>query len=422
MIEMTGNLASSWHSPDTNSLPEPHVKPGRRLLLVAPTEYDASVAKGVDSMLRDFDEGGFFETVIMAFPFTRKNRVVRPAPGLIIHEFGISGPTVWRQLLGPAHILRVIAAIARLARREHVAAVRATDPCLSGTVALAAGRLARKPVCVSIHADFDKRHELDTKSGAPRIFGSRRLAIALERLVLSRADMVLPIRTSLVDYALRRGALPARIHVIPHGADLSPFITTPSADALRALELPESKHIVSFVGRLSRENYIDDVLTAARLLGNRRQDIVFIVAGGGPEEVRIKQTVAAEPLLARTVRLTGLLPRAAVAALRQASSAALCPMGGFSLIEACAAGAPVIAYDTEWHRELVIDGKTGYLVPEGDAIGLAGAVERLLDDREAARKMGSEARSLALSRHDLARAMEIKRRCYGLLIEGQARL
>lgn len=394
---------------------------GRRLLLVAPTEYDASVAKGVERLLHDFDEKGFFGKVEMVFPFTRHNRVLELAPRLAIHEFGVPGPSVLRQVLGPLHVLRVILATARLARRPEIAVVRATDPCLSGLVALAAARLAGKPVCVSIHADFDKRHDLDAQSGAPRVLGSRALAIRIEQLVLRRADMVLPIRPSLVPYAERRGARPERVHVIPHGSDLSDFTSAADLSRLAGLDLPAGAKLVSFVGRLSRENYVDDVLEAARRLAGRYDDVVVAIAGGGGEEARLKTVVAQDPVLARVVRFLGFLPRPVVAELRKASAVALCPMGGFSLIEACAAGAPVIAYDAEWHRELVVDGETGYLVPEGDAAGLADAVGRLLDDPEAARRMGQAARALAVARHDLDVAVETKRRVYRELIEGRAR-
>ena len=391
----------------------------RRLLLVAPTDYDSSVAKGVSALLFDFDEQGYFAKVVMAFPFTHGNRVVDLAPNLVIHEYGMGGSSLFRQVMGPLHILRVVRAVARLARDEDVAIVRATDPCLSGFVALLAARLARKPLCVSIHADFDKRHELDAAGGAPRVFGSRRLAIAIERLVLARADLVLPIRESLVDYARRRGARPDRIRVIPHGADLSAFAAPADPRALAALDLPRGRRLVSFAGRLSRENYLDDVLAAARSLGRSHGDVLVAIAGSGSESQRLADAVAADEGLRRSVRLLGSLPREAVAALRQASQVALCPMGGFSLIEACAAGVPAVAYDVEWHSELVIDGETGYLVPERDAEGLARAVARLLDHPEAGSKMGQAARKLALGRHDLAASVETKRRCYQELIDAR---
>ncbi|MFM9941146.1 MAG: glycosyltransferase [Hyphomicrobiaceae bacterium] len=309
------------------------------MLLVAATDYDSSVAKGVDRLLHDFDDKGFFDKVVMIFPFTRHNRVVALGRGLVIHEFGIPGPSLLRRTLGPFHVLRVIVATARLANRETVAAVRATDPCLSGFVSLLAARLAGKPFCVSIHADFDRRHERDSVSGAPRVFGSRRLAIALERIVLSRADMVLPIRESLIGYATSPGAPRTRISVLPHGADLSAFTTPAAPEALAGLGLPDGRPIVSFVGRLSRENYVDDVLEAARHLAASSHDTVLIMAGGDSWSARLRETVSEDADLSRVVRFLGSQPRPVVAALKQASAVALCPMGGFRLIEACAGGA-----------------------------------------------------------------------------------
>jgi glycosyltransferase involved in cell wall biosynthesis len=394
---------------------------GGPLLLVAATDYDSSRAKGVEALLHDFDERGFFDKVVMAFPFTRHSRVVPLGSGLSIHEYSGWGPPLLRQLLSPLHIVRVGMSVARLARRERAALVRATDPCFAGLVGLIAARLARKPFCVSLHADFDKRDEIDPARGATRIFGSRRLAVAIECFVMSRADLVMPIRESLVAYCLRRGADPARIRVIPHGADLSPFVEPQPDQALTALDLPAGRPIISFVGRISRENYIDDVLAAARIIAQRTDDPLVVIAGGGVEDERVRSTVAADPVLANAIRVVGFQPRPVIAALRQASAVALCPMGGFSLIEACAAGAPVVAYDVEWHRELVIADETGYLVAERSATGLADAVSRLLDNREVARDMGLRGRALAVSRHSLDRAIEIKRQAYRAVIAGAAR-
>ncbi len=397
----------------------------RVLVLVAPTEYDASVAKGNSELLHDFDERGFFSRVVMVFPFTRHNRVLELAPNLHIHEFAVSGPggplasPLLRQALGPLHIWRMIGAVARLIRNENAAVVRATDPCLAGLIAHAAARRTGRKVAVSIHADFDKRHELDKATGAPRILGSRGLANAVERYVLRRADLVMPIRDTLVPYAERRGATADRIHVIPHGADLTAFTTPSAIDVRAALGLSPGKQIVSFVGRLVKENYIDDVITLGRELAERRDTVELVVAGGGLEEERIRQEVAGDARLSTVVRLVGPQPRTVVAALRQASAVAVSPMGGFSIIEACAAGVPVVAYDVEWHGELVIEGETGYLVPERDVARMADAVRRLLDDPAAARRMGAKARERALARHDLEVAAEHKRKGYRLLVQQQ---
>jgi glycosyltransferase involved in cell wall biosynthesis len=93
-------------------------------------------------------------------------------------------------------------------------------------------------------------------------------------------------------------------------------------------------------------------------------------------------------------------------------------MGGFSLIEACAAASPVIAYDVEWHSELIRDGETGFLVAEHDVDRLTFVVSRLLDDPDLGVTLGMRAQELAVSRHGLAPTTAAKRNCYLEVLAG----
>ena len=91
-------------------------------------------------------------------------------------------------------------------------------------------------------------------------------------------------------------------------------------------------------------------------------------------------------------------------------------MAGFSLIEACAAASTPIAYDVDWHHELVKDGVSGYLVAEGDVKGVVTAIEHVLDDGAASKQMGLQAQATAFASHDLAVTTQLKRACYQSLI------
>jgi len=62
------------------------------------------------------------------------------------------------------------------------------------------------------------------------------------------------------------------------------------------------------------------------------------------------------------------------------------------ILEAMAAGRPVVATDVRGNRDLVVDGETGYLVRVGDVAGTAAAVLRLLRNREGALRMGAAGR------------------------------
>jgi glycosyltransferase involved in cell wall biosynthesis len=393
-----------------------------RLLLISPTDYQSAVKKGVAPLLADFDEGGFFDRVRIAFPLARTSCAVAVSDRVLVEDIGtdwlpFGGRFRWiRRVAAPVHFLRVFRTLIGHVRRDRIDVIRATDPCFSGTFAWVTATLTGRPFCVSIHADFDKRYELGGASTGTTILGSRALARAVERFVLRRAAMVMPIRDSLREYAITSGAQPDRIAVIPHGTDLSTFVQPSAIDVAALFELPAGRQIVSFVGRLAQENYLDDILEAARQLSAERSDFALLILGGGPEEERLHATVRADPALRDIVYFAGFRSRDVVAAVRQASAASLCLMGGFSLIEACAAASPVIAYDVEWHGELVRNGETGFLVDEHDVRQLASTIGRLLNDRSHGAVLGKAARALALQRHDLELTRETKRRCYLALV------
>ena len=310
---------------------------------------------------------------------------------------------------------------ARAIRRHDVRAIRAWDATYSGFAGWVLARTARLPLAVSIHADYDKRFELAGAAGATRVFGSREWAKRMERFVLRHADLVMPIRSTLMDKVLDAGVARSRVHLIPHGLDLTPFEAPPDESLREKLGVAADRKIISFAGRLSDENYVDDILHMARTLAAQRDDFTVVLAGEGPTETRVRETIAGDKALVRCAVAVGRLSHEEVIALRGLSALSLCLMGGFSLIEACAAGRPVIAYDVEWHGELVRDGETGFLLREGDTAGLVDAAGRLLDDEVLAASFGAAARELAFANHSLESTTEIKRQAYAKLLAAGAR-
>lgn len=379
-------------------------------MLVA-VDYDSAKAKGVENLLLQHDEDGFFERVILISPYMRRDRTIAMSPRHEFREYG-TGAGAWRRLLAPVHFVRLVAACLRLVRAERIDVIRATEPTLCGLAAWLVSRLTGVPYVLSLHADYDKLYALDGPRGAPTLFGSRTLIWPIERLTIGGAARVMPIRDSLVPYALARGARPESIRVIPHGIDFATATQVSAVDVRATFDIPADRAIVAFAGRLSPENYVTDMLDAMRLLAARRDDFMLVLAGGGVLDGEVAARLRSDGLLARVVKATGFVPRDTVQALRAAAAVSLCLMGGFSLIEACAAGRPVIAYDVDWHHELAIDGVTGRLLREGDVAGVADAVADVLDHPADAARMGAAARQLASERHDQRRATDLRRRCY----------
>jgi len=100
----------------------------------------------------------------------------------------------------------------------------------------------------------------------------------------------------------------------------------------------------------------------------------------------------------------GLIPHTKVANLYKACRVAILPTlheyFGLILLEGMSSGRPVVATDAIGPREIVVNGKNGYIVPMGDSDALAEAICKLLGDYDLSYRMGLEGRSLVEERYD----------------------
>ena len=389
------------------------------ILFIVPSDYGSLLEKGVAPMILERDEGGFFKRVFNVHPYASKTQTMDLNENHQLIEFGPDYPLPFLNFKGgglinyflkPAFLLKTLL---HLVKKEHIDVIRATDPYWCGFYAWAVGKMTGIPFCISIHADYDKCYSLDGRKG-----GSPLLFKIFEKFLLPRAKLVMPIREYLVPRILKRGGSPDKIRVIPHGVVMEDFSNPEMDDVCKIFGVPFGKKIISFVGRLAKENYVYDIVAVAKHLSKRREDFVVLLVGSGSEHEKLKALVK-EWNLSPFVIFTGFQPREKVILVRRQSFIALCLMGGLSLIEASAASIPIIAYDVEWHSELVKNGKTGFLIKEGDIEALMKAVVYLLDHPEEAREMGMKARELAVTRHNLSYTSELKKNCYRELLQSR---
>jgi glycosyltransferase involved in cell wall biosynthesis len=208
-----------------------------------------------------------------------------------------------------------------------------------------------------------------------------------------------------------RACDPARTVVIYNAVDATSFVP---------LRPPAGTPRVISVGRFAFPKDFETLTAALARIG---LDYQAALVGDGPELQRVKAELAARGLLSR-VELLGarqdvhdLLATSDVFVLSSRSE-------GFpvSILEAMAAGLPVVASNVGGVAEAVVDGETGLLVPAGDAPALADAIERLLADPGLRRRLGARGRERARRCFDIkgfrAAHLELYRcelaRCAGL--------
>ncbi len=150
-----------------------------------------------------------------------------------------------------------------------------------------------------------------------------------------------------------------RIEVLPTGVDVKKLKPTPRKKAREKLGIPEEENVLLFLGRLSYEKSIDDVIRAVR----GHESITLYIAGRGPAEPDLK--TLARKLRVKNVKFLGFVPEEEKALYYSAADAFVMPSRtdtqGLVVLEAMACGCPVIAADALALPEFVDHGKNGYL-------------------------------------------------------------
>ena len=205
------------------------------------------------------------------------------------------------------------------------------------------------------------------------------------------------IYTSEADRA-RDGRRPS--HVIPLGIDLDRF------DGARPA-LRSDRPLVGNVARLAPQKDHRTLIEAARLV----PEAEFVIAGDG--ELRAELERLAEGSNVRLLGARDDVPEV-LASLDVFAFPSLFEGLCLAVIEAQAAGVPVVATPVGGIRETVVDGETGLVVPAGDPSALAAAIRRLLEDRPAAEAMAAEAKRRVRERFSVERMIEETLRLYGL--------
>jgi colanic acid/amylovoran biosynthesis glycosyltransferase len=217
--------------------------------------------------------------------------------------------------------------------------------------------------------------------------------------LFARIDRIVCVSHDLARAAMRLGADPDRLVVIPEGIDTAFF----TRDGMASPDDDSEIRLVS-VGRLHWVKGYDYALHAMRILRDRGHRITYTIAGhdeGAGDAIHFaRQDLGLESV----VRLAGPLNPVGVRNLLMASdifvlssvSEGLCR----SAEEAMAMGLPVITTDVGGMPEAVVDGREGLVVPTRDPQALADAIESLVKDAERRRALGAAAAEHARRSYD----------------------
>ena len=289
-----------------------------------------------------------------------------------------------------------------------------THTAKAGTLGRLAAVAARVPVRIHVFHGHVLRGYFGPRKTRAFLEIERALARVTTRLIaLGEAQ-----RRELLDFGIGR---PEQVLSIPLGFELAPFLAAPRGALRRELGLADETPLVGILGRLAPIKRHDVFVRAAARIAERRPTAHFVVIGDG-ELLAETQRLAAALGLAERVhflgwRAHGELPAllADLDVLANTSDNEGMPV---SLIEAMAAGTPVVATAAGGTVSIIEDGVSGALVPPVDPESVAEECLALLNDAALRQRRSAAGRAAVYPRFDVGGLVETMARTYTSLAQG----
>lgn len=341
-------------------------------------------------------------------PFDAKVVAQRPEAVPAVHRFRYAPVSSWhilghaRSLVGDMHLRAAVPLLLplflaaecrcglRVARRQRAQLIHAHWVVPNGLVGAWVASRLRLPLAISLHGS-----DVFMALRNP-LFGR------IARSVFRRAAAITACSPELAAGAIRLGAAPQRVQVIPYGVDATVFHPAVAPLARSDFGLTATDAILVSIGRVVPKKGFDVLIQALPAILRVVPNTHILIGGDGPQREELMR-LAAELGVSDHVHLPGVIVRDRVPNFLAIGDLFVLPsirdaagnMDGLPnvLMEALALGKPVVASNLGGVPLVVKDGENGLLCAPGDAGALAEAIVPLLNDPMRRSRLGRAARA-----------------------------
>ncbi|MGB7875751.1 MAG: glycosyltransferase [Anaerolineales bacterium] len=269
-------------------------------------------------------------------------------------------------------------------------------PVLLGQAAANKAEELNLPLVFTFHTQYrEYTHYVPLPQDAIQEFLKETVDTWLGDFMRKCQHVVIPSK-SMEDILISKYGLKDHYTVIPTGIDLTPYRQA-DGEVLRSSKGWQDDIVLISTGRLAPEKNWQTFLHAAAKAYEKHPDLRVVLIGDGSDKDTL-QDLAAELGIAERVTFTGAIPFSEVAVHLKAADifgfASVTETQGLATMEAMAAGLPVVAVDASGTRDIVEDGKQGFLVPN-DADALAASISQLIESPKKMRIFSKNAQKKA---------------------------
>ena len=287
--------------------------------------------------------------------------------------------------------------IVKLNKEYVFSLIHSTDTGYGGLAGLAASKILNLPFVVHSHCSRSKllKATILLHPGHEKLVASiyQNFEATIDKLVTRNANKIITVNNEIKEYVNSLGVINDKIIVIPMGIDSTNFCPECNSrdEVFKEFRIPNNAFVVGFVGSLIRAKGVFSLVQAFSLFKNCSNDSYLLLVGDGENIAELKDFITIKKI--DSIILTGY--RKDIAKLLAAMNIFVflsisegCP---FSLLEAMAAGKPIIASNIPSIRELVQNGKEGLLVDPKNNGAVADLLSKLYSDKNLRGEIGMNA-------------------------------
>lgn len=320
----------------------------------------------------------------------------------------------------PIKSLKALYRIFKLIRRNHYTIVH-THQSKASILGVFAAKLAKTPIIIfGLHGNYLEN---------PRFVGIwRKIYKLIEQIVLRYATMIISVGEEIKEkYANRYDLSSSRCEVVRSGIELTNFYkaATFSREKINQkkeeLNIKPGKLVIGKVSSLElRKGYKFAIRATQKIIRGNNKDIKFLFVGEGDQRAELERLVKKLGIDDRIIftgfrndvdELMGIFDIFIFTSLMEGLPQVL--------VQAAAAGKPIVSFKVEGAKEIIKDGINGFVVPPGDVNGLVEKVNYLLSDLEKTKEMGMNGKRIIGDRWDIGVMQEKVRNIYHKLISNK---
>jgi glycosyltransferase involved in cell wall biosynthesis len=400
--------------------------------------YDFLKKYGMEIFVQARDAGNFFEEILTVSPlatlqYPKDSNSYYSKPEFFVLDAKnriLEGRVGRYRFLSTFSVLNFFLAqfslffsIFRYGGLREIQLVRSEDPRLNGLYAYFFSKILRKPLVVGVWGNPGRLRELNQAPNMPRLFPTMKSEERLEKFVLRRADAVLAQNFENLQYALNAGISPSKGHYTQLGVGINKAHFLPRTQRKNVKDDLETigalgALVLVCISRLEALKMVDHSIKACKFLKDAGIAFKLVLIGDG-REIENLRSIAKDEGLADEVIFAGNRSQEWIAGAMNYAHINIAPLCGRSLLEASLGGLPAVAYDVDWHSEIVIPGATGFLIPNLNFAEMGRALVCLSNNETLRLEMANAMQSKAIDLASPEKIAQVQRGIYQKLVFSQ---